>query len=82
MNTLFQQHLDSFVTIYLDDLLIYSETLREHEKYVRTVLEKLREAGLLVDIDKCEFHMQEVKYLGLIITLDRLKIDSVKVEAI
>jgi hypothetical protein len=82
MNTLFQQHLDSFVTIYLDDLLIYSETLEDYEKYVRTVLEKLREAGLPVDIDKCEFYVQEVKYLGLIITPDRLKMDPVKVEAI
>ncbi|KAM0708516.1 hypothetical protein Q7P35_005168 [Cladosporium inversicolor] len=82
MNNIMQEYLDEFCTVYLDDVLIYSETLEEHQGHVRKVLLKLRDAGLPVDIEKCEFHVQEVKYLGLIITPDGLKMDPVKVEAV
>jgi hypothetical protein len=82
MNNVIQEFLDDFVTVYLDDLLIYSASLEEHRTHVRSVLLKLRAAGLPVDIDKCEFHVQEVKYLGLIITPEGLNMDPVKVEAI
>jgi len=82
MNSLMPEYLDDFVTIYLDDLLIYSETIEEHRVQVRKVLLKLREAGIPVDIDKCEFHVEEVKYLGLILTPGGLKMDLSKVEAI
>jgi hypothetical protein len=82
MNSLMPEYLDEFVTIYLDDLLIYSENLKDHVKHVRKVLLKLRAAGIPADIDKCEFHVQEVKYLGLILTPGGLKMDPTKVEAI
>jgi hypothetical protein len=82
MNSLMPEYLDEFVTIYLDDLLIYSADLDEHKQHVRKVLLRLREAGLPVDVDKCEFHIQEVKYLGLILTPGGLKMDPIKVEAI
>ena len=82
MNDMMHEYLDEFVTVYLDDLLIYSPDLQSHKQHVRKVLLKLRAAGLPVDIDKCEFHVQEVKYLGLIITPEGLKMDPVKVEAI
>jgi hypothetical protein len=82
MNSLMPEYLDEFVTIYLDDLLIYSADLDEHKQHVRKVLLRLREAGLPVDVDKCEFHVQEVKYLGLILTPGGLKMDPIKVEAI
>jgi hypothetical protein len=51
------KYLDDFVTIYLNDLLIYSPNLTSYRAYVRKLLVKLREAGLLVDIDKCEFYV-------------------------
>jgi hypothetical protein len=57
MNNTMREYLDDFVTVYLDDLLIYSASLNEHRSHVRKVLLKLREAGLPVDIDKCEFHV-------------------------
>ncbi|KAM0691543.1 hypothetical protein Q7P36_007742 [Cladosporium allicinum] len=64
MNNTMQAYLDEFVTVYLDDLLIYSATLEEHQAHMQKVLLKLRDANLPVDIDKCEFHVQEVKYLA------------------
>ena len=58
MNDMMHNYLDDFVTIYLDDLLIYSLDLTSYREHVRKVLLKLREAGLPVNIDKCEFHVQ------------------------
>ena len=49
---------------------------------MRKVLTKLREAGIQADVDKCEFHVTETKYLGLIISTDGIKIDPSKVDAI
>ena len=59
--------LDIFVTAYVDDILVFSKTFQEHRKHVKTVLGRIQAAGLQLDIDKCEFEIQETKYLGLII---------------
>jgi hypothetical protein len=48
--------LDIFCTAYLNDILIYSETLYEYKEHVRSVLNALKEAGLQLDVDKCEFY--------------------------
>ena len=82
INDILQDYLDVFCTTYIDDILIYSDTLKEHRQHVQQILQKLQRAGLQLDIDKCEFHVQEVKYLGLIIGVDGIKMDPVKVEAI
>ncbi len=82
VNEVLRPYLDIFCTAYIDDILIYSDNLEDHRKYVRQVLESLRGAGLQLDIDKCEFHKTEVKYLGLIITTEGIKMDPEKVSAI
>ena len=82
VNDVLRPYLDLFVSAYIDDILVYSNSLKEHRKHVRTVLEALREAGLQLDIDKCEFHTTEVLYLGLIITMNGIRIDPKKIEAI
>jgi hypothetical protein len=82
VNDTLREFLDVFVTAYIDDILIYSSTLSEHKKHVRMVLERLRDAGLQCDISKCKFHASEVKYLGLIISRDGIKMDPEKVAAI
>jgi len=56
MNDLFQEHLDDFVVIYLDDILRFFKNEEDHEKHVRLVLEKLRERGLYAKPEKCLFH--------------------------
>ena len=71
-----------FYSAYLDNILIYSNNEEEYERYIVKVLEKLRLAGLFLDINKCDFHVTEVKYLGLIITTNGLKIDPNKVKTI
>ncbi len=82
INDVLSDYLNVFCTAYIDDILIYSDTLKNHKKHVRQVLQKLCEAELQLDIDKCEFHVQKVKYLGLIVGVNDIKMNSVKVEAI
>ena len=70
MNDTLFDFLNDFCQVYLDDILIYSKTKKAHRKHVRKILLKLREAGLQVDIEKCEFHVQEAKFLGLIVSTE------------
>ena len=82
INDTLREYLDDFCTAYLDDILIYSEIEAEHEIHVKRILQKLREAGLQADITKCEFHVTQVPYLGMIITTEGIKMDPAKVDAI
>jgi Reverse transcriptase (RNA-dependent DNA polymerase) len=70
INDTLRPYLDIFYTTYIDNILIYSNNLTEHQKYIKLVLETLRGASLQLDIDKCEFHKTEVLYLELIISTD------------
>lgn len=68
VNSALQDYLGSLVFAYVDDILIYSsESLNDHRTKVGTVLQRLIDAGLQIDIDKCEFETKEVKYLRFII---------------
>jgi len=82
MNDTFREFLDEFLVVYLDDLLIYSNTLREHKEHVRRVLERLKEAGLFLKPNKCQFHVQEVEFLGFIVGNNGVRMDPAKVEAV
>ena len=75
-------YLDVFCTAYLNDILVYSDTLDEHEIHVRRILEALSSAGLHLKPEKCEFHRQEVKYLGMIVQHNGVRMDPAKVTAI
>src|SRR5690606_11978879 len=67
---------------YLDDILIYSNNLKDHQQHVRQVLIALKVNGLYLKPEKCKFHRTEVGYLGLIISHDDVKMDLRKVQAI
>jgi len=60
--------LNRFVFIYLDDVLIYSQSLKEYKRYVHQVLTALEKAKLSVNPEKSQFHVQELNYLGFKIT--------------
>ena len=82
MNDIFREHLDDFVIIYLNDILIFSKNEEEHKKHVCLVLEKLRERGLYAKLEKCLFHPTKMDFLGFIATTEGLKMDPKKVETI
>jgi hypothetical protein len=82
INDILYDLLDDCATAYLDDILIYSTGKDDHVKQVREVLRRLIDAGLQIDIEKCEFHTTKTKYLGLIITPGGIEMDPEKVSAI
>jgi hypothetical protein len=84
INYVLRDYLDEFCSAYVDDILIYSSgSKEEHREHVRKVLQRLRDAGLQIDIDKCEFEVQSTKYLGFIIEAGKgLRMDPAKVKAI
>ncbi|SLM33414.1 gag polymerase env [Lasallia pustulata] len=82
MNDVLWDHLNNFCSAYLDDILIYSKTLKEHTQHVQAVLQKLIDAGLQVDIEKCEFHIQETSFLGVLLSTDGLRMDPKKVQVV
>jgi hypothetical protein len=55
MNKVFMDELDKFVVVFIDDILIYSSTVEEHEQHLRVVLEKLRQNQLYAKFSKCDF---------------------------
>jgi hypothetical protein len=84
INGTLAEFLDRFVSAYMDDVMIYSDgSYKDHMAKVRQVVERLAKAGLKLDIDKCEFAVKEVKYLGFIISAgEGVKVDPEKVDAI
>jgi transposase InsO family protein len=84
INWTLREYLDEFCSAYLDDVLIYTDgSLKQHQDHVRKVLGKLQDAGLHVDIKKCEFEVKTTKYLGFIIEAGKgIRMDPDKVKAI
>lgn len=82
INSIFHDILDIYLQAYLDDLLIYSDTLEEHREHVKEVLKRLRENNLFANLEKCEFEKQEVTFLGYHISTTGVSTDPAKVQAI
>ncbi|GJW51342.1 putative nucleotidyltransferase, ribonuclease H, partial [Tanacetum coccineum] len=82
MNCIFHEYLDKFVIVFIDDILVYSKSEEEHEQHLRIVLEILRQKKLYAKFSKCEFWLQQVAFLGHIVSADGIIMDPSKVEAI
>ena len=79
INHMLYDHLDKFIIAYLDDILIFFQTEKKHEKHIKKVLKKLQEKNLYFKSEKCKFHKQQVKYLKHIITTEKLEMNSEKI---
>ena len=75
-------YLYNFVMVYLDDIIIFSQTIEEHLQHMRKVLEALRQARFKLKLEKCEFAKKQLKYLGFIVGEFGIKPDPEKVRAI
>jgi len=82
MNKVFMEELDKFVVVFIDHILIYSETAEEHELHLRVVLEKLRQNQLYAKFEKCKFWLERVAFLGHVLTADGVAVDPAKIEAV
>jgi hypothetical protein len=80
MNKVFMDYLDTFVVIFIDDILIYSKSEAEHEKHLRLVLQRLREHKLYAKLSKCEFWIDEVPFLGHVISKGGIAVDPGKMK--
>ena len=82
INRVFEEYLDKFVIVFIDDILVYSSTMEEHELHLKIVLEKLREKRLYTKFSKCEFWLEKVAFLGHVVSKEGISMDSSKVEAV
>ncbi len=82
VNDVLRDMLDQFIYVYLDDILIFSHSLQEHVQHVRRVLQRLLENGLYVKADKCVFHAQSVLFLGYIVSVEGMRMDPDKIQAV
>ena len=82
MNNILFEYLNDFYQIYLNDILIYSKIKKDYIKHIRLILQKLREIDLQMNILKCEFHVQKTKFLGLLMSIDELRINPAKIQAV
>jgi len=72
INWVLQNFLDKFCSVYVNDILIFTdESLHQHWDYIQRVLLWLWEAGLQIDIDKCEFEVKSIKYLKFILKVEK-----------
>ena len=82
INDIIRNSLDRFAVAYMDDILIYSNSLQEHILHVRTVLQKLLSADLYAKLEKCEFHVQKVSFLGFIISSEGISMDPERIRIV
>jgi len=82
INEVLMEHSEMCCIVYLDDVLIYSNTLQQHRKDVSNILQAIQKSGIQVKPSKCEFHQNETEYQGFIIGQEGIKTDPVKTQAI
>ena len=82
MHRVFQPYLDQFVVVFIDDILIYSQSMEEHEDHLRIVLQALKDHQLYAKFSKCEFWIIEVKFLRQVVSASGVSIVPKKVEAV
>jgi len=61
MKEILSEYLDIFFVAYLDDILIFLQTLEDYRRHVRTILRRVEETGLTLKASKCEFHTTEIE---------------------
>jgi hypothetical protein len=82
MNSVFMPELDKVVMIFIDDILIYSRSMEEHEEHLRIVLQRLREHQLYAKFSRCKFWIKEVSFLGHVVSPEGIMVDPDKVKEV
>ncbi|GJT23429.1 putative reverse transcriptase domain-containing protein [Tanacetum coccineum] len=82
MNIVCRPYLDKFVIVFIDDILIYSKTRKEHVEHLMLVLELLKKEKLYAKYSKCEFWLSEVQFLRHVINVNGIHVDPSKIEAV
>ncbi|GKA88051.1 putative reverse transcriptase domain-containing protein [Tanacetum coccineum] len=80
INQVCKPYLDKFVIVFIDDVVIYSKSKKEHEVHLKIGLELLKKEKLFAKFSKCEFWLQEVHFLRRVVNSNDIHIDSSKIE--
>lgn len=81
MNAIFRPFLHKFILVFFDDILIYSRTMEDHQQHVATVMQILIDNVLVISSSKCHFGVQQVPYLGHVISVAGVAVDPEKISA-
>ena len=82
MNRVFEDYLDKFVIVFIDDILIYSRSQEEHAEHLALVLKRLQDKQLYAKFKKCEFWLDKVVFLGHVVSKEGIMVDPAKIEAV
>jgi hypothetical protein len=82
MNSIFMLELDKFVVVFIDDILIYLRSMEGHEEHLRIILQRLREHQLYAKFSKCKFWINEVPFLGHVVSPKGIAVDPGKVKEV
>ena len=82
MNRVFRPYVDQFFVVFIDDILVYSKDRESHDTHLRVVLEILRKEQLYAKLNKCEFWLTEVSFLGHIVSKEGIQVDPKKIEVV
>ena len=82
MNRVFEDYLDKFIIIFIDDILIYLKSKEEHMQHLGLVLKSLQDKQLYAKFSKCEFWLDKVVFLGHIVSKDGIRVDPSKIEVV
>ena len=80
MNRIFKPYLDKFVLVFIDDILVYSRTSKEHAYHLRGVLDVLRKHELYAKLKKCELWLGRVAFLGHVVSKEGIFVDLHKIK--
>jgi hypothetical protein len=75
MNEVLREFIGKFFIVYLDDILVYSKSVEENLKHLATVMQKLQQEKLLINMKKSSFMNTELIYLGFVISANELRMD-------
>ncbi|KAA0040294.1 pol protein [Cucumis melo var. makuwa] len=82
MNRVFKDSLDTFVIVFIDDIMDYSKKEAEHEEHLHQVLETLRANKLYAKFSKCEVRLKKVSFLGHVVSSEGVSVDPTNIEAV
>ncbi|GJZ72390.1 putative reverse transcriptase domain-containing protein, partial [Tanacetum coccineum] len=82
MNRVCKPYLDKFIIVFIDDILLYSKSKKEHEEHLKLILELLKKEELYAKFSKCEFWIPKVQFLGHVIDSEGIHVDPAKIESI
>jgi hypothetical protein len=82
MISVFMPELDKFMIVFIDDILVYSESEEDHAEHLRIVLTRLKDHQLYAKFSKCEFWLKTVLFLGHVLSESEISVDPSKVQEV